>query len=114
MLVCLLIFLTMIEVATAQCYPPTLSISEPATILSITGGQNLVGSGTFKYTLHDSTPVISVGAFINNNSCYGDKTDITYSLTGGPAGFVTGSVQSYTLDRSKALGPYPQTIALHL
>ena len=82
----------------------------------MTGGQNLYDSGTFKYTLHDptATPVISVGTFTNRNYFCSWKTGITYSLTSDLTGFVTGSNKSYTLDRSKALGPYPQTIALHL
>ena len=95
-----------------------MAINTPAPILSMTGGQSLGSSGTFKYTLHDLPPEISVGIFTNTDTdtfCNTvTKTDMIYSLTGGPVGFVTGSVQSYTLDRSKALGPYPQTIALHL
>ena len=93
-------------------------INTPAPILSMTGGQSLGSSGTFKYTLHDLPPVISVGIFTNTDTdtCGNTvtKTDMIYSLTGGPAGFVTGSVRSYPLDRSKAVGPYPQIINLHL
>ena len=113
MLLFMLVFLTMIEVANALC---STIINTPSPILSMTGGQNLGGSGTFKYTLHDptATPLIRVGTFTNYNSYCDFKSGITYSLTSDLTGFVTGSNKSYTLDRSKALGPYPQTIALHL
>ena len=114
LLIFMLVFLTMIEVANAQnC---STIIYTPSPILSMTGGQNLGGSGTFKYTLHDptATPLIRVGTFTNYNSYCDFKSGITYSLTSDLAGFVTGSSKTYTLDRSKALGPYPQTIALHL